>query len=239
MIRRYEMIDGMRMAKLAANFTISLSEIQLQQFKKYAELLLEWNQKINLTAITQPEEIEIKHFIDSLLLAASDKVEGKLVDVGSGAGFPGIVTKIYKPDLDVCLMEPTGKRVKFLQEVCNKLHLQAEIVKERAEEAARKSWREQFDVATARAVAPLSILCEYCLPLVKIGGWFIAMKGEDQMEIEQANGAIEKLGARLADIHRFTLPDQSKRTLIFIEKVKNTPSVYPRNGGVIAKRPLK
>ena len=130
---------------------------------------------MNLTAITDAEGIESKHFIDSLLLAGCPEVRGKMVDVGTGAGFPGIVTKLYKPEMELTLLEPTGKRVDFLRYACAQLGIEAEFAKERAEEAARKRWREAFDVATARAVAALPVLAEYCLPLVRVGGMFIAI----------------------------------------------------------------
>lgn len=221
-------------------YNIALSKKEYEKIDKYADLLVEWNGKINLTAIVNSEDIENKHFIDSLLLAVQPEIKGKLVDVGSGAGFPGMVVKIYRPEVDVTLMEPTGKRVHFLEAVSEELDIPVEVVKERAEEAARKSWRESFDVATARAVAALPILCEYCLPLVKKDGWFIAMKGSSPLaEVEDAKGAIEKLGGKYIETREFTLPDGSSRSLIFIKKEKETPSVYPRNGGTISKKPLK
>ena len=178
--------------------------------------------------------------MDSLLLAAQPEVAGKMVDVGTGAGFPGIVAKIYKPDLELTLMEPTGKRVDFLRTVCGELGLQGvEFAKERAEEAARKVWREVFDVASARAVAALPVLCEYCLPLVKVGGVFIAMKGPDAAaETEASKNALHKLGGKLEEVRAFTLPDGSTRNLVIIRKISQTPTVYPRNGGKIAKKPL-
>ena len=165
---------------------------QLDLLDRYAELLVSYNEKVNLTAITSPEGIEDRHFADSLLFAAQPEVSGRLVDVGTGAGFPGIVAKIYKPDLELTLMEPTGKRVDFLRYACAELGLTGvEFAKERAEEAARKIWREQFDVASARAVAALPVLCEYCLPLVKVGGRFIAMKGpEADAEAKAAANAL-------------------------------------------------
>ena len=143
-----------------------LSGAQLDLLDRYAEILVDYNQKVNLTAITSPEGIEDRHFADSLLFAAQPEVTGKLVDVGTGAGFPGVVAKIFKPDLQLTLMEPTGKRVEFLKYACAQLGLTGvEFAKERAEEAARKVWREQFDLASARAVAALPMLAEYCLPL--------------------------------------------------------------------------
>lgn len=232
------MIDIARLSGLTEKYDIQLSDGQLGQLDLYSDCLIEWNKKINLTAITKPEEVEIKHFLDCLILASEDRVSGNVVDVGSGAGFPGIVIKLFSPSVDITLMEPTGKRVKFLQEVGNALNIQLNVVKERAEEAARKRWRESFDVATARAVASLAILCEYCLPMVKVGGWFIAMKADDKSELDSAIVAIEKLGGRYVETKNFVLPDGSRRSLVFIEKIKETPKVYPRNGGVIVKRPL-
>ena len=207
---------------------------------RYAALLVDYNQKVNLTAITTPEGIEDRHFADSLLFAAQPEVKGALVDVGTGAGFPGIVAKIFKPDLQLTLMEPTGKRVEFLRYVCGELGLSGvEFVKERAEEAARKVWRERFTVASARAVAALPVLCEYCLPLVKVGGVFIAMKGPDaDAERTAAANALKKLGGQYADTRAFTLPDGSERRLVVMKKISQTPTVYPRNGGKIAKKPL-
>ena len=170
------MIDKNRLQAKCSTWNISLTGAQLDLLDRYAELLVSYNEKVNLTAITSPEGIEDRHFADSLLFAAQPEVSGRLVDVGTGAGFPGIVAKIYKPDLELTLMEPTGKRVDFLRYACAELGLTGvEFAKERAEEAARKVWREQFDVASARAVAALPVLCEYCLPLVKVGGRFIAM----------------------------------------------------------------
>ena len=167
---------------------------QLDLLDRYAELLVSYNEKVNLTAITSPEGIEDRHFADSLLFAAQPEVSGRLVDVGTGAGFPGIVAKIYKPDLELTLMEPTGKRVDFLRYACAELGLTGvEFAKERAEEAARKIWREQFDVASARAVAALPVLCEYCLPLVKVGGRFIAMKGPEADAEAKAAALVRKI----------------------------------------------
>ena len=234
------MIDKERLAKKCSTWNSALSPAQLDLLDRYAELLVDYNQKVNLTAITSPEGIEDRHFADSLLFAAQPEVSGKVVDVGTGAGFPGVVAKIYKPDLALTLMEPTGKRVDFLKYLCGELGLTGvEFAKERAEEAARKVWREQFDVACARAVAALPVLCEYCLPLVKPGGRFIALKGpEADAEAKAAANALQKLGGRYAGTRTFTLPDGSARGLVVCEKISQTPTVYPRNGGKIAKKPL-
>lgn len=233
------MIDVQRLIQKAAAYGIDAAPVA-QALDTYAEILVEYNKKVNLTAITQPEEIEDKHFIDSLLLADCPEARGALVDVGTGAGFPGIVAKLYRPALALTLMEPTGKRVDFLRFACETLGIQAEFTKERAEEAARKRWRETFDTATARAVAALPVLCEYCLPLVRVGGWFIAMKGGDaEAEIASAAPAASRLGGTFRTSRPFTLPDGSARTLILYEKTSPTPPAYPRNGGKIAKAPLR
>ena len=191
--------------------------------------------------VTDPEGVEDKHFLDSLLFASQPEVAGKMVDVGAGAGFPGIVTKIFKPELELTLMEPTGKRVEFLKYACGQLGLTGvEFAKERAEEAARKAWREQFDLASARAVAALPMLAEYCLPLVKVGGNFLAMKGASgEEELAAARGAIKKLGGEYKETRTLHLPGGDTRTLILCKKISQTPTAYPRNGGKIAKSPLK
>lgn len=235
------MIDQNRLEAKAAGYGIALTGMQLDLLARYATILVEYNQKINLTAITDPQGIEDKHFIDSLLFAAQPEVAGSMVDVGCGAGFPGVVTKIYRPELRLSLMEPTGKRVEFLRYVCGELGLEGvEFAKERAEEAARKQWRERFDLASARAVAAMPALCEYCLPLVKVGGSFIAMKGASAAaELEQANGALQKLGGEYTETRSFQLPGGDARNLLICKKISQTSTVYPRNGGKIAKAPLK
>ena len=205
------MIDKNRLQAKCSTWNIPLTGAQLDLLDRYAELLVSYNEKVNLTAITSPEGIEDRHFADSLLFAAQPEVSGRLVDVGTGAGFPGAELGL------------TG----------------VEFAKERAEEAARKIWREQFDVASARAVAALPVLCEYCLPLVKVGGRFIAMKGpEADAEAKAAANALKKLGGQYEETRAFTLPDGSARGLVFCKKISQTPTVYPRNGGKIAKKPL-
>lgn len=235
------MIDKNRLEAKCAALGIALTGPMLDALDQYAEILVEYNQKVNLTAITDPEGIEDKHFADSLLLADLPETAGKLVDVGTGAGFPGVVAKIFKPELQLTLMEPTGKRVEFLKYVCAQLGLSGvEFVKERAEEAARKVWREQFDVATARGVAALPMLSEYCLPLVKVGGVFLAMKGPGAAEeLAESGAALKKLGGKGSGVAEFHLPGGDVRNIIRIKKISQTPPVYPRNGGKIAKSPLK
>ena len=235
------MIDENRLEAKCAALGIALTGPMLDALDQYAEILVEYNQKVNLTAITDPEGIEDKHFADSLLLANLPETAGKLVDVGTGAGFPGVVAKIFKPELQLTLMEPTGKRVEFLKYVCAQLGLSGvEFAKERAEEAARKVWREQFDVATARGVAALPMLSEYCLPLVKAGGVFLAMKGPGAAEeLAESGAALKKLGGKGSGVAEFHLPGGDVRNIIRIKKISQTPPVYPRNGGKIAKSPLK
>lgn len=235
------MIDKNRLEAKCAALGIALTGPMLDALDQYAEILVEYNQKVNLTAITDPEGIEDKHFADSLLLANLPETAGKLVDVGTGAGFPGVVAKIFKPELQLTLMEPTGKRVEFLKYVCAQLGLSGvEFAKERAEEAARKVWREQFDAATARGVAALPMLSEYCLPLVKVGGVFLAMKGPGAAEeLAESGAALKKLGGKGSGVAEFHLPGGDVRNIIRIKKISQTPPVYPRNGGKIAKSPLK
>lgn len=235
------MIDKNRLEAKCAALGIALTGPMLDALDQYAEILVEYNQKVNLTAITDPEGIEDKHFADSLLLANLPETAGKLVDVGTGAGFPGVVAKIFKPELQLTLMEPTGKRMEFLKYVCAQLGLSGvEFAKERAEEAARKVWREQFDVATARGVAALPMLSEYCLPLVKVGGVFLAMKGPGAAEeLAESGAALKKLGGKGSGVAEFHLPGGDVRNIIRIKKISQTPPVYPRNGGKIAKSPLK
>ena len=235
------MIDKNRLEAKCAALGIALTGPMLDALDQYAEILVEYNQKVNLTAITDPEGLEDKHFADSLLLANLPETAGKLVDVGTGAGFPGVVAKIFKPELQLTLMEPTGKRVEFLKYVCAQLGLSGvEFAKERAEEAARKVWREQFDVATARGVAALPMLSEYCLPLVKVGGVFLAMKGPGAAEeLAESGAALKKLGGKGSGVAEFHLPGGDVRNIIRIKKISQTPPVYPRNGGKIAKSPLK
>ena len=231
-----------RLQELAQAVGISLSGPQLGKFQRYLELLLVWNEKVNLTAITEPQEVVIKHFLDSLLLlnTVSLKQGAKVIDVGTGAGFPGIPLKIARPDLDLTLLDSLNKRLVFLQELLKELELSAETVHCRAEEGGRKKeLRGKFDFVTARAVAPLNLLCEYCLPFLKVGGIFAAMKGPNcSEEIEAAKKAIGILGAEIKEKKELDLPDGSGRTIIVLKKCKETSDRYPRISAKIAKNPL-
>ena len=216
---------------------------QTEQFFEYMNLLIEWNEKMNLTAITDPEEIILKHFIDSITIIKDIEDGSKVVDVGTGAGFPGIPLSIMNPTLKITLVDSLNKRLIFLQEVVNKLNLKnIEIVHARAEEFGQnKKYRENFDISTSRAVANLSTLSEYLIPLVKVGGKVISMKASDaQAEIEDAQKAIEVLGGRIEKIDEFNLPQSDiGRTVVVIKKEKQTPNKYPRKPGTPSKEPIK
>ena len=216
---------------------------QTEQFFEYMNLLIEWNEKMNLTAITDPEEIILKHFIDSITILKDIDDNSKVVDVGTGAGFPGIPLSIMNPTLKITLVDSLNKRLIFLQEVVDKLNLRnVEIVHARAEEFGQdKKYRERFDISTSRAVANLSTLSEYLIPLVKVGGKVISMKAsEANEEIEAAKKAIEVLGGTIEKINEFNLPQSDiGRTVIIIKKQKNTPNKYPRKAGTPSKEPIK
>lgn len=221
---------------------IELSSGQMDQFCEYARLLVEWNQRMNLTAITDPEGIAVRHFVDSLTLlrAAPPPPKAKLLDVGAGAGFPSIPACIARPDLKPTLLDSLNKRLIFLHTLTEALDIPAELVHQRAEDAGRMpEYREGFDLVCARAVARLSALCEYCLPFVRVGGCFAALKGPDgPQELTEAGRAIDLLGGGQAQLHPFTLPDGSERVVITIKKLRPTPTKYPRKGTKIVKLPL-
>ena len=222
---------------------INLSVEQLDKFYSYMNLLIEWNEKINLTAIIEPDEIILKHFIDSLTILDKIENESKVVDVGTGAGFPGIPLIIANDTIKLTLVDSLNKRLIFLQDVIDKLQLKnVELVHARAEEFGQnKKYREQFDIATSRAVANLSTLSEYLIPLVKVNGKCICMKAsEADAEIEEAKNAIKVLCGAIEKIDKFNLPESDiGRTIITIKKEKNTPNKYPRKPGMPSKEPIK
>lgn len=218
---------------------IELNEKQLKQFSDYADMLIEWNQKMNLTAIDDYEGIYEKHFYDCLLPSFEFTYEGSLCDVGAGAGFPSVVLKIVYPELKVTIVEPLQKRCRFLNALIEKLELKdIEIINERAEDYV-KNRRESFDIVTARAVANLNVLSELCIPLVKLGGYFVAMKGSGgREELLKAEGATKLLGCELAQVLDYSYNNNERINLIF-EKVRKTHSKYPRTFAKIKKQPLR
>ena len=220
---------------------INLKQIDLEKFYNYMNLLLEWNEKINLTAITEPQEIILKHFIDSLTIEKYIRKGIKLIDVGTGAGFPGIPLNIAGNDINITLLDSLNKRITFLEDVIKKLQLKnINAIHSRVEDfASNKKNREIFDIATSRAVAPLNVLLEYLLPLVKVNGICICMKGSNKEEIEIANNALKVLGGKIEQIDEITLPDSDiKRNIIIVRKVNRTPEKYPRKAGTPSKEPL-
>ena len=230
------------LAARGAEAQLSFTEEQLAQFTRYYELLVETNKVMNLTAITEPEEVAVKHMVDSLL-AYEDGMQGKtLVDVGTGAGFPGVPLKIYCPSLKVTLVDSLGKRLRFLEQVIDELGLKGIRCEHlRAEDAGRsKKHREQYDYVTARAVARLSVLSEYCLPLAKKGGQFIALEGSRfAEEIEEGEAAVKILGGKIISAEPVKLPGlDDGRAIIKIAKIKATPAQYPRKAGTPEKQPL-
>ena len=232
-----------KMKEKSKEMNIDLSVEQLDKFYRYMALLIEWNDKMKLTAIIDPEEIILKHFIDSLTILKYIKENEKIVDMGTGAGFPGIPISIMCSKNKITLVDSLNKRLIFLQEVIKQLELKnVETIHARAEDFGKnKIYREQFDVATSRAVANLSTLSEYLLPLVKIGGKCICMKASDiEQEVQDAKKAIDVLGGTIYQIEKFTLPQSDiGRTIIMINKSKTTPNKYPRKAGMPSKEPIK
>jgi 16S rRNA (guanine527-N7)-methyltransferase len=225
----------------AEKINIELTAKQVAQFCLYGDLLLEWNQKMNLTTITDPGEIIIKHFIDSLTI--KPYLQGdKMADIGTGAGFPGIPLKIVRPDLQLTLVDSLRKRLDFLQEVVRKLGLkEVEIIHARAEELGRNpKYRAGFELVTSRAVARLPVLLEYAIPLLQLGGLFIAMKGSQaEQEIEESRDALGKLYARVENVEKLSLGTEAEyRKIVVIRKIAPTPEKYPRKPGIPAKNPL-
>lgn len=230
--------------KLFGKESFKLNEKQLEKFEKFYCLLEEWNYKIDITKIVEPNEVYIKHFLDSLLIYKSGIIEKnqRIIDIGTGGGFPGIPLKIYNSSLSFTLLDSLKKRIIFLETVIKDLNLlNIEAIHGRAEELARKEdYREKFDIAISRAVANMQTLVEYCLPFVKVGGYFIAMKGPNfKEELKASQGAIKLLGGIIENTIEYELPNElGKRSLIIIKKITKTPYRFPRSGGKPKSKPL-
>ena len=224
------------------NLNITPTEIQLNQLNEYYKLLIEWNEKINLTAITEEEQVYLKHFYDSLTVSKIIDLnkENSLCDIGTGAGFPGIVLKIFYPTLNITLVDSLNKRIMFLNKVIERLDLkEIETKHARAEDFAREN-REKYDIVIARAVAPINVLLEYCIPLIKENKYFISMKGDISREINILDGSLKSISAKLIKKEEFLLPfEESKRSLLLISKDKKTVLKYPRKNAEIKKKPLQ
>ena len=226
----------------ADKINIKLQDQELEQFYNYMLLLLEWNEKMNLTAITDENEIILKHFIDSITVNNYIKDNDVVMDIGTGAGFPGIPLKILKKDNKIILVDSLNKRINFLKEVCSNLGLKkVQCIHSRAEELANNiEYREKQNVVVSRAVARLNILLEYMLPFVKVGGKCICMKGPDvEEELNEAQKAINILGGELEKVEKITLPDSDiQRNIVIVKKIKETNKKYPRKAGIPSKQPI-
>ncbi len=233
----------MDLIKEAGKFNIEITENQLENLSKYEKILLEYNEVMNLTAITDHEEILEKHFLDSITLCLSGKLtEGcSLIDIGAGAGFPSMPVKIVREDINLTMLDSLNKRINFLNTVVENLGLKnAKAIHFRAEEGGKnKDLREKFDVATARAVADLAVLAEYAIPFVKVGGYFVAMKGNaPEEEINGAKKAIKEMGGQIEEVKEVVLPSGINHCLVIIKKIEKTPSKYPRKAGKPSKEPI-
>lgn len=217
---------------------LEIDDKQAEKLVMLCDYMVEYNKNVNLTAITEFNEVVMKHFIDSVLPFSMFelKKDASFIDVGTGAGFPSLPLLIYRPDLKGTLCDSLQKRCVYLEKVCGKIGIKAHIVHARSEELGCKE-REKYDIACARAVAALPVLAEYCLPFVKVGGVFAALKSVNE-DVAAANNAIITLGGSLEFVRDYTLPNGDLRRLVMIKKIKETPTKYPRNSGVISKKPL-
>ncbi len=237
------MLNRELLTETIEKFGLTVSDETFLRLDRYAEMLVETNKSFNLTAITEPCDVTVKHFADCLsIFGFADIPENaKLIDVGTGAGFPGLVIKLFRPDIDVTFLDSTRKKLGFIDSVLNETGMTGETVHLRAEEAAvLPKYREKFDFATARAVAALPVLSEYCLPFVKVGGEFISMKSaESSEEIKSAEAAVKILGGEISEDNVFSLVENMPRRIIAVKKKSQTPTRYPRKTAQIAKKALK
>jgi len=229
----------------AEKMNITLTEDMLDKFMKYKDMLLSWNEKINLTAITDEKEIMIKHFADCISIGSEIEFKNgvSVIDVGTGAGFPGVPVKIAFPDIKITLLDSLNKRINFLNELVGELGLEGvSCIHSRAEDGGQNSeLREKFDFCISRAVANLAVLSEYCLPFVKLGGTFVSLKGPDASEeVKEAETAVKKLGGKIEKITKIEIPNSDiTHSLVIIKKVSATPKQYPRKAGTAVKKPIK
>ncbi|HHW01359.1 MAG TPA: 16S rRNA (guanine(527)-N(7))-methyltransferase RsmG [Thermoanaerobacterales bacterium] len=231
-----------KLRKKAEEYDIELEEKQLRSIEDYRNILLDWNKKVNLTRITEIDDFIEKHVIDSMMVTKLVEIKkgASIIDVGTGPGIPGFFLKIARPDIRLILLETVRKKTDFLMEVVEKLEINdIEVLNERAENAAKKKpYRETYDIAVARAVSSMNVLSEFCLPFVKTGGIFVAMKGEKiEEEVKEAKNSLDILGGKIRDIKEYKI-GQAKRKLVIIEKINNTPEKYPRRPGMPEKNPL-
>ncbi len=231
-----------KMIELSKKINVQLNDEQIKKYFEYMTLLLDWNEKINLTAITEMDDVILKHFIDSMTVLKFIENEKSIIDVGTGAGFPGIPIAIMNGNVKITLLDSLNKRINFLNEVCSKLKINSvEAIHGRAEEIGRnKEHREKYDIAVSRAVANMTTLVEYLLPFVKVGGACICMKGaEIDKELEEAKFAIKELGGEIVKQEKFILPNSDMvRNIIIIKKIKQTSNKYPRKAGMPSKSPM-
>lgn len=231
------------------DFELSCSEFESagltltpELYKKldtYAEFLIEYNNNVNLTAITDPAEVLRKHFIDSILISKYAKIpqNAAVIDIGTGAGFPSVPLKLYRPDISITLLDSLNKRIVFLQQLCDKLEISADFIHGRAEDISKEpEYREKFDISCARAVANMSLLSELCIPFVTVGGLFLAMKGPSE-NVSCGTNAVELMGGQITDTAEYDLFDE-KRRIVIVKKISQTPTKYPRNSSQIKKRSL-
>ena len=221
------------------NYNLELSEELYRKLDIYADFLVEYNQNVNLTALTQPHDILYKHFIDSILLAlhVDIKENSRIIDVGTGAGFPSVPIKLFRPDVKITLLDSLNKRIVFLQKLCENLEIDAEFVHGRAEDISKNAeYREKFDISCARAVANMSLLSELCIPFVKIGGIFTAMKGPTE-DIMLGRNAVDILGGTIESIKDYAIEDEGRKVVV-VRKISQTPTKYPRNSSQIKKKNL-
>ncbi|MDY3844298.1 MAG: 16S rRNA (guanine(527)-N(7))-methyltransferase RsmG [Ruminococcus sp.] len=224
---------------LFKKYELDLPSEVYDKLEIYADFLVKYNENVNLTAITDGREIFVKHFLDSILLLKYVDIpsNSSIIDVGTGAGFPSVPMKIYCSDLKITLLDSLNKRINFLQQLCEMTQIDAEFIHGRAEDYGKESqYREKFDFSCARAVANLSVLSEYCIPFVKIGGYFLSMKGPNEI-IDESNKAVELLGGKIKSDIQYSLENDTRR-IIAVEKISQTPTKYPRNSSQIKKKPL-